>query len=1079
MVRDRDEGSEHARHEHARGGAVSYEASILGLDSLPTSLGAAEPERLAHPFETHEDTRYRDPQVMAHGGMGRVSLVVDGRLGRAVALKEILPGELHAGGLERRLTQEAFITARLEHPGIVPIYDAGKGIDGRPFFTMRFIRGRSLADALRDGDLDQATLLRHFLAVCQAMAYAHALGVVHRDLKPSNVMLGEFGETQIVDWGLARELGQAESDDGLPSDSRDLVPASHAAKTSVGTRVGTPAYMSPEQAHARPLSRASDVWSLGAMLFEIAARRPLHDGLELAALYLRLERGAMPRLADVAPATSPELAAVVDRSLRREPRERYPDASGLATDIAAFIDGRRVGAYDYSAWDVTRRFARTFRTPLVIAALALVTIAVVFAVSYAQTLGERDRAQAAQSAADRARADAEQSQRRAVHALSEAAQSFATLLVRSAREALVNGAEAEAELLAAHALLRVESPEARGVLARYGVAARVAVQQIVVLPPCDRCYLGMSGDLLVCVDGADTSLWSRPAEPAKTGELELRWRIPRRLDAVAFVSAERALVSGDGLGATALLDLASGITIPLSTTFAVERARASNGVVLGDSGARMIRWDEASGVTSLGDDMLVTLRAISGDGRVAVTYDPTSGRPSLLDLARDTSSLLRPLPFDVGGAMCAALDTRGERAAFGSTEGELVTLDLKTSETRSWRLTTRSLTEVTWSPDDRWLAIRDERGWVTVIDPDSGAELPLPRVKASALAWRAEPGRVELVVLGDELRSYTLPARSSPTRYRATTGISALAMNQAGTVVALPDGSGAVRAYDITSGRLVGALAGRDNVVAKDAAFVHDGDGDLLVIWPARFEIGSWRPGRDPHARLLPQQLNNRRVVTTADGGYVTINYGTGVEIFDRADHNRSLQVADGGQAIDAHASADGRVVAWLSSRGNVEIMHVDPAHEPVSRSLYYLPEATRVALDETGARVAVASATTIHVVGTDDGRAQRVVSVPGARILEVALARDGTWLAAGSVDGEVWVWDARDVLRMSGGAHLERVSGLEFDPRGQWLLSASWDGAVVRWGLAGLAEDPAVLVARLERTWGAGLDHAIEADRR
>ncbi len=423
--------------------------SAVGHAELPVSnvVWSEVPAGTEHPFEASERDRYLDPLVLARGGMGRVSTVTDKRLLREVALKEVQPDEPDAAGLERRLAQEAWITAQLEHPGIVPVYDAGKGTRGRLFFTMRFIRGHSLAAALAARELDEAALLRHFLAVCQAMGYAHARGVVHRDLKPANIMLGAFGETQIVDWGVARVLGGGGADADHPAGfAHAAIPDGLEARTQAGARVGTPAYMSPEQANAEPaapLGRASDVWCLGAILFEIVAGRPLSDGLTAAEIYRRLERGPLPRLEDVRPSASPELAAVVARALHLDPAERYPDARHLADDIAAYLDGRRVDAYRYSVRDMAKRFGRAFRIPLLVAAAAIVAIAIVFALSFAQTLDERDRAQAAETAAEASRERASAAEQHATRAFDRAERSYAVLLVQRAREAQRHHAQAE------------------------------------------------------------------------------------------------------------------------------------------------------------------------------------------------------------------------------------------------------------------------------------------------------------------------------------------------------------------------------------------------------------------------------------------------------------------------------------------------------------------------------------------------------------------------------------------------------------------------------------------------------------
>ena len=230
---------------------------------------APDPTAAEHPFAVADQARYEPGAEVGIGGMGRVYAAHDRRLRRQVAVKEV---RLEVtGDAAARLAQEAWITAQLDHTGVVPVYDAGLTAEGRLFYVMRLVRGQSLADAIAQAqtDLDRRKLLRHFLAACQAVAYAHSVGIIHRDLKPSNVLVGGFGETQVMDWGLARPI-QRDAGQGWAA----VVPAAHVAQTQQGMAVGTPRYMSPEQASGGGVDPRSDVWSLGVVLYEILAGVP-------------------------------------------------------------------------------------------------------------------------------------------------------------------------------------------------------------------------------------------------------------------------------------------------------------------------------------------------------------------------------------------------------------------------------------------------------------------------------------------------------------------------------------------------------------------------------------------------------------------------------------------------------------------------------------------------------------------------------------------------------------------------------------------------------------------------------------
>ncbi|MEO1337723.1 MAG: serine/threonine-protein kinase, partial [Myxococcota bacterium] len=224
-------------------------------------------------FPEVERERYAVGEEFARGGLGRILEAQDHRLGRTVAIKELLSKDMRA---QARFIREAKITARLEHPNIVPIHEAGHWPQGPRFYAMKLVRGTTLASRLEDAvnDEERLRLVPHLIDVADAVAYAHSQGILHRDLKPSNVMVGPFGETVLIDWGLAKDLRDSESD--LPSSSDGMSPSIF--ETSDGIVVGTPPYMPPEQARAQPLDERADVYALGAMLYHVlCGRRPYHD----------------------------------------------------------------------------------------------------------------------------------------------------------------------------------------------------------------------------------------------------------------------------------------------------------------------------------------------------------------------------------------------------------------------------------------------------------------------------------------------------------------------------------------------------------------------------------------------------------------------------------------------------------------------------------------------------------------------------------------------------------------------------------------------------------------------------------
>jgi len=311
-------------------------------------------------------TRYRLLEFVARGGMGVVYLAEDSVLRRRVALK-ILDPVASSPGLAARLLREARILARLEHPGIVPVHDVGTLADGRVFYAMKFVEGHRL-----DRHLQQIPSvperLRLFGKICEAVAFAHACGILHRDLKPENVMVGPFGEVLVMDWGLAKSLHpQPEDGDTLidespapPSDDSFATPAPNTSDSSVhtahGSILGTPGYMSPEQARGdvTHLDQRSDVFALGALLLYLLTGRP----------------PAPPALQDRIPRP---LVAMCRKAMAADPASRYPSASDLAADVARFLDSEPVSAYPEGLFGKAGRFISRHR----IAFLLVLTFLVV------------------------------------------------------------------------------------------------------------------------------------------------------------------------------------------------------------------------------------------------------------------------------------------------------------------------------------------------------------------------------------------------------------------------------------------------------------------------------------------------------------------------------------------------------------------------------------------------------------------------------------------------------------------------------------------------------------------------------
>ena len=331
---------EENRGTRAAAGDATADGNIAGLTTRPASVvhgGTVGDETIVpswgpSSFVSLPDPGYQIGGLIGHGGMGEVVAAQDLRIGREVAVKRIR-ADVPSPDAVLRFLREARIQARLDHPAIVPVYELGTDERGRPFFTMKRLTGVTLARRLTSEGPVQP-LLRAFADVCLAIELAHSRGVVHRDLKPSNIMLGDFGEVYVLDWGVARVLTETK---------RTTAPAAAVAadeSTTAGAILGTPGYMSPEQVRGEEAGPKADVYALGAILFEILAGEPLHPRGEAALGSTLSQPQVAPARRAGERAIPPELDGVCFDALAETPAAR-PTARELAERVQAYLDGDR------------------------------------------------------------------------------------------------------------------------------------------------------------------------------------------------------------------------------------------------------------------------------------------------------------------------------------------------------------------------------------------------------------------------------------------------------------------------------------------------------------------------------------------------------------------------------------------------------------------------------------------------------------------------------------------------------------------------------------------------------------------
>ncbi len=350
--------------------------------------GDVEPER-QKTVTDEMSGRYEIMEELARGGSGRILVVFDKHVGRKIAMKELLSDISKAPSLDddpqvtairNRFLREARVTGRLEHPSIVPVYEIGQHPDGSFYYTMRLVKGTTLLSAIKKcrSVFDRLELLPHFYHVCNAVAYAHSKGVINRDLKPSNVMIGEFGETVVLDWGLAKIKGSDETvfvrhdDEGV-------------GKTVVGQAIGTPSYMPPEQAEGNigEIDEISDIYSLGAILYQILTGKTPFSGRTTDEIIRKVLNENVESAVQKDKDIPPELAAIAEKALSKSKDERYASVGEMIDDLSAYMSGRKVGVYHYSVFEslkfVAVRHKAAFISSLIIFAVTfLAAIQIIF-----------------------------------------------------------------------------------------------------------------------------------------------------------------------------------------------------------------------------------------------------------------------------------------------------------------------------------------------------------------------------------------------------------------------------------------------------------------------------------------------------------------------------------------------------------------------------------------------------------------------------------------------------------------------------------------------------------------------------
>jgi eukaryotic-like serine/threonine-protein kinase len=934
--------------------------------------------------------RYQITGELGRGGMGIVYEALDTELGRRVALK-LLPGELVGADRRALFLGEVVVTAGLEHPGIVPVYDAGETPDGDLFYTMKKVSGRTLAALIAEAPAlpDRMALLPHLIACANAVAYAHDLGIIHRDLKPANVVIGAFGETVVVDWGIATRV-RGDADAGEPLYSRQL---------------GTPAYMAPEQTAGAELTRRTDVYALGAMLYELLdGRPPPRTGIRFDA------RSDLP----------PELVAVMRKAMADAPDQRYPSLRELAEELRRFQAGQLVGAHRYTLRGLLWRWLGRHRSAVIAAGVLAVTLAVFGLASVRAIVQGRDTADAARRAAERAQANTARRNRELLllHARAEVEHDPTAALAWLKRSDHEPANRAEEQQIATDAWAR---GPARYVMSGPGAFTSIAIA---------------AGARVVAASLQDRILWwddlSRPPH-----ELRARDGIGA---ALAITADGHTVVSSDVERAMRVWDLATGASRRVAVGAArVRLTPAGDGVVVlhPPDRPRLFTLPDLTELALAGDAEAV---AILDDGdQLAVARAETI---ELIDRSRRVVASYRRTPLR---ATAVAVSHDGRSIGVATTAG----VDVLERATGRWQRfpTDHMAPEVLrLSPDGRWAASCGAQPGVQLFDLRTHTATTLSRTERCFQSMTFSPDGALLTVGYDD----------NVHVWDVATGQSRALRGQQGAISAMqlsPDGDWLVATGNDATVRVFW-LATRRTTTLRDAAAISPlaATAEILVRDAGRtFAIRSLTGGAEPLARVDYRAPPADAALggLSRDGHIACFLDAEGaIVVVDRTARRRSsFGPYPDGELTVAELSPRGALLVTGSERGIVRVIDLATGASRVLGQHDRGIDAARFSFDE--ARLATGDRggrLRLWELGT--GGSALVTGHTG-RIWDIAFARDGSWLASASSDGTVRTFrdDGRLLAVLDG--HAGPILAVDIAPTGAELLSTGIDGAVRRWSVA------------------------------
>lgn len=1008
-------------------------------------------------------SRFRVLRPHAKGGLGKVSVAIDQELNREVALKEILSQYCDDTFARERFLLEAEITGGLEHPGIVPVYGLGQGDDGSPYYAMRFIKGDSLKQAIEDFHRPDAPnrkdpgarhlalrqLLDRFIDVCNAMEYAHSRGILHRDLKPANIMVGKFGETLVVDWGLAKAIGAREI--GADEPLRPLSVLSGSVQTLQGSAVGTPAYMSPEQAAGKldELSPATDIYSLGATLYHILCGRPPFEKQSVNEMLIKVQRGefASPRQRN--PEVARGLEAICLKGMARLPEDRYPTARALADDIAHWLADEPVSAATETISEKIARWARKHKGLVQAGSVSVILVALVSSIAYGivsvanhrldsanlRIVEQNKQLNVARNAAEESATAARLSEQEALQqrTIAQEQRDNAIRQEQRARELVLEASRSD--FATAQARLLEEKP--REALAYLGRALR---------------YDSGNAD-------ARDALW-----------MTLKYRpqvfssLPRNRflhqDAVlgaSFSPDGKRLITVSRDQTARIWDAENGqpIGMTLQHEAAVNSAEFSpdGQLVITVSDDRQVRiWDANSGTPTAapmvhGDQVYVAV--FSPDGKRFVTASG-DGTAQVWDTQSQSPAGAAMKHQD--GVFYANFSPNGTQVVTASGDTTAQVWDAMSGQPIGAPLRHQGAVYMArFSPDGRSVITTSGDTTARVWDVASGQPLfPPLNHDRSVSSGRFSPDGSRVVTASDDKTARIWDSRTGdpigiPLKHEGPVVSASFSVDGLRIVTSSDDHT--VRVWDAMTGLPIGTPISHGDAV-NSCMFSPDGtvvlsasDDQTAAVWNGRWGTPpdpQFRQGDSVYSAAFSRD-GSRIVTASGDGSAVIWNRQTGQTIGQPLKHGRSITVA--------RFSADSKRIVTASDDSTARIWNAHTG-DPVTPPMVHAGVVVDANFSPDGRRLVTASHDgTSRIWDAEMGNPVGATLKHNGFVESSRFSPDGKFVVTASRDKTAMIWNAESGIPFGTPLqHEDAVYRAEFSPDGHNVLTASRDKTARVW---------------------------------